>query len=104
MPINYQLGKIYKIVDYDNNNIFIGSTCEPILSRKLAVHRSNYNKYIKGKTNHYAQSYEILKNGNYSIVLIEYYPCHSKDQLIARERCYIENYDCINKHISDKSK
>ena len=41
----YQKSKIYKIVDNTNNNIYIGSTCEPILSRRLAKHVSNYNEF-----------------------------------------------------------
>jgi len=27
--VNCQLGKIYKIVDLDNNKCYVGSTCEP---------------------------------------------------------------------------
>ena len=44
-------------------------------------------------------SFEILQNGDYKIVLIENYPCHSKEELKARERHYIEKLDCINKNI-----
>jgi hypothetical protein len=29
-------------------------------------------------------------------VLVENYPCNSKDELKARERYYIENNDCVN--------
>ena len=35
MP-DYNKGKIYKIVDNTNNNIYIGSTCEPTLAHRLA--------------------------------------------------------------------
>jgi hypothetical protein len=38
MPINYQLGKVYKIVDNTNGQCYVGSTCEPILARRLASH------------------------------------------------------------------
>ena len=39
--VNYQLGKIYKIVDNTNGNIYIGSTCEPTLARRLAKQRES---------------------------------------------------------------
>jgi hypothetical protein len=96
MPVNYNLGKVYKIVDYTNNNCYIGSTCEPILARRLAGHVSKYRSYLNGKANN-VTSFEIIKNGNYNILLIEEYPCETKDQLLAREGHYIETMDCINK-------
>ena len=94
--VNYQLGKIYKIVDNTNENIYIGSTCEQYLSNRLGGHRTGYQRYINGKHN-FVTAYEILKNDNYDIVLIESYPCDDKMQLHARERHYIETLECINK-------
>jgi hypothetical protein len=96
MPIDYSKGKIYKIVDYTNNNNYIGSTCEPILARRLAGHVGCYRSYLNGKQN-FVTSFKILENGNYNILLIEEYPCETKDQLLAREGHYIETMDCINK-------
>ena len=49
MP-DYGLGKIYKIVDYTNDNIYVGSTAEPTLARRLAGHRSSYKYWLKGST------------------------------------------------------
>lgn len=34
--VNYSFAKVYKIVDNTNGNIYVGSTCEPTLARKLA--------------------------------------------------------------------
>ena len=48
MP-NYQLGKIYKIVDNTNNNIYVGSTCEPTLARRLSSHVRDYHVWKNGK-------------------------------------------------------
>ena len=42
MPKNYQLAKTYKIVDKTTDKIYIGSTCEPILSCRLAQHVAMY--------------------------------------------------------------
>mmetsp|Transcript_24261 Transcript_24261/g.24874 ORF Transcript_24261/g.24874 Transcript_24261/m.24874 type:complete len:158 (+) Transcript_24261:133-606(+) len=96
--VNYQLGKIYKIVDNTNGNVYIGSTCEPTLARRLAGHVGNYKKYLNGKY-HYVTSFNILENNNYDMVLIEKYPCESKEELHKRERYYIESIECINKYI-----
>ena len=46
---------------------------------------------------HYVTSFDVLQNGNYDIVLIESYPCNSKDELHARERYHTNNIDCVNK-------
>ncbi|RZK14124.1 MAG: hypothetical protein EOO43_16805 [Flavobacterium sp.] len=100
--VNYADGKIYKIIDNTNGNIYIGSTAEPTLARRLAKHRSNYNRYLNGQC-HYVTSYDILENGDYSIILIEKYSCDSKDQLKARERFHIEGNKCVNKYIPGRT-
>jgi hypothetical protein len=97
--VNYSQAKIYKIVDNTNGNIYVGSTCEPTLARRLAGHVSNYKHYLNGNKT----SLEIIKNNNYDIILIENVECHSKDQLIARERYYIEILDCVNKVIPGRT-
>ena len=95
MP-DYQLGKIYKIECNVTEKVYIGSTCEPILARRLAGHITDYKRYLNGKFN-YISSFDVLQNGNYDIVLIESYPCNSKDELHARERYYTNNINCVNK-------
>ncbi len=95
--MNYQLGKIYKIVDLDSNKCYIGSTCEPTLARRLAKHVSNYKQYLKGKGT-YISSYIILAMDDYDIVLLEKYPCNSKDELHAKERYYSQLLPCVNKN------
>jgi len=102
MP-NYQLGKMYKIVDNTNENVYVGSTCEPTLARRLAKHKSNYNVYLSGKGT-YTTSYIVLENGDYDIVLIENYPCNNKDELFARERYHIERIKCVNKLMPIRTK
>jgi len=97
MPVNYKLGKIYKIEDNTNNNCYIGSTCEPILARRLAQHCRYYKCYLNGKVN-YVSSFDILKNNNYDIILIESYPCNSKDELFSREIYWKNQLDCVNKN------
>ena len=94
--IDYQQGKIYKIECNVTGKVYIGSTCEPILARWLAGHVGNYRCYLNGKS-HYVTSFDVLQSGNYDIVLIESYPCNSKDELHVRERYHTNNIDCVNK-------
>jgi hypothetical protein len=99
MPVNYQLGKIYKIVDNTNENVYVGSTCEPTLARRLAKHVSCYLCYLTDKETHnYYTSFEIIKNNDYDILLIEAFPCNSKDELFVRERHWTNTLNnCVNK-------
>ena len=100
--VNYQLGKIYKIVDNTNSNVYIGSTCEPTLAKRLAKHVGNFRSWSKGKSN-FMSSFNIIQNGNYDIVLIENSICNNKDELLARERYYVETIKCINKNIPNRT-
>jgi hypothetical protein len=97
----YQNGKIYKIVDNTNGNIYIGSTCKKLCQR-IAKHRSSYKLYLDGKKN-FMTSFDIIKNGNYDIILIENYNCETKEQLHSRERFYIETNNCVNKYIPTRN-
>ena len=101
---DYNQGKIYKIVCNVTGLTYYGSTCEPILSRRLAKHRSNYKDYLNKATHsHYMTSYKILENENFDIILMENYPCHSNDELTSRERYYIEKNECVNKIIPTRT-
>lgn len=93
--VNYQFGKIYKIVCNITNKIYIGSTCEPTLARRLAKHVANYKQYIVNKQS-YVSAFDIIKSGDYQIILIENFSCNSKDELLARERYFTGVLDCIN--------
>jgi hypothetical protein len=97
--VNYSQAKVYKIVDNTNGNLYVGSTCEITLARRLAEHFKKFNQYLNGKYR-YVTSFQILQNKNYSIVLLE--QCEnitSRDELKSRERHYIETLNCVNKYI-----
>jgi hypothetical protein len=94
--LDYSLGKIYKIVCNITGDVYIGSTCEPILARRLAQHFSSYKRYLNGKTR-FTTSYKVIEHVNYDIVLIELFPCDTKDQLYARESHYTQTIQCVNR-------
>ena len=103
MVNNYDRGKIYKIVCNVTGKIYVGSTTEPSLARRLAGHKTSYNFYLKGKRG-YVSSFEILKNENYFIELICNASCNSRDELSAIEGTYIRELKCINKNIAGRTK
>tara|TARA_R110001632_G_C11155207_1_gene397858 strand:+ start:78 stop:662 length:585 start_codon:yes stop_codon:yes gene_type:complete len=89
----YKKGKIYKIIDNTNGNIYIGSTIQT-LKMRLYKHKSNYKDKFHNLT-----SFDIIKNNDYKIELLEHYSCNNKKELETREREYIENNICLNRHI-----
>jgi hypothetical protein len=100
---NYKNGKIYKLVSFNTERVYIGSTCEKLSVRK-AKHKSHYKQYFNGKGQRIT-SFEIVKYDDFDIILLEYYSCDTKEQLHARERYYIENTaNCVKKVIPTRTK
>ena len=96
MP-NYSDSKIYKIVCNTSGNIYIGSTTQQLCAR-LSQHVANYKDFVNGnRTN--VTSFDVIKNKNYDMVLIESVQCGSKEELHRRERHFIETLKCVNKCI-----
>jgi hypothetical protein len=92
-----KIGKIYKLIDNTNENIYIGSTTRT-LNQRLSDHKCKYNRYLNGKGRN-VTSYNIIKNNDYRIELVKYVIYKDKKELFQRERYYIENNNCINKNI-----
>ena len=93
--VNYKLGKIYRLECNVTGLIYVGSTCEPTLAKRLTKHVGSYRCYLKG-TSRYVSSFKVLENNDYVIILIEKYPCNDRDELHSRE-CYFTNkMDCVN--------
>ena len=95
-------GKIYKIVDNTNDNIYIGSTCQSLKTR-LIEHKCHYKTFLKGLCNN-TRSFDIIKNNDYEIKLLEACEVKTKLELKARERYFIKNNECVNKQIPTRTK
>ena len=80
-----QKGKIYKLVSFQTNKCYIGSTTVDYLSKRLTQHKCHLEKGLLALTN-----IEITKSDGCKIVLIENYPCNDTYELRARERYWIE--------------
>ncbi|ARF11975.1 hypothetical protein Klosneuvirus_3_110 [Klosneuvirus KNV1] len=95
--VNYQNGKIYKIVSNQTIEVYVGSTTDELKSR-FSGHKSAYKQYQNKKT-HYVSSFELMKYDDASIILIENYPCDSKQELHKKEQdCKNNTPNCINKY------
>jgi len=84
MP-DYANGKIYKLVSNKTNEVYIGSTTQALCVR-FASHKSDY------KRNTNISSCKLMKFDDVQIILIETFPCKSKEELHSRE------YEIIKQH------
>ena len=86
MP-NYQDGKIYKIYNTINDDIYIGSTTQKLCER-MRNHRNDH----KSKLHFNFPIYKAFREHgveNFFIELIEKCPCNDKDELMKTEGNYI---------------
>ena len=91
MP-DYSNGKIYRLVCKDPDLVYYGSTTVR-LSKRLYSHKANFKRGDRGDN---VTSCKLFEAGDVEIFLVENYPCNTKEELIARERYYIENNPCVN--------
>jgi hypothetical protein len=100
--MNYQNGKIYTIRSYQTDDVYYGSTTQP-LSKRLSNHKSKYKQWQKNKYR-YVSSFEVIKYDDCYIELHELYPCNSKTELEKREGQVIrENDDAVNRNIAGRT-
>ena len=91
--IDYSKTVIYKIVcnDLDIKDCYVGHTTDFV--RRKVAHKYNCNAE-NDKSYNFKLYKKIRENGgwnNFSIVLIEKYPCNDGDEARARERYWYEN-------------
>ena len=89
MPINYQEGKIYKIYNTINDDIYVGSTSLKLCER-MRDHRRATNS-IKKKDRPLYQAFREHGIEYFFIELIEKCPCNDKDKLRKKEGEYIRS-------------
>lgn len=96
--MRYSNGYIYKIFHHNNPLVYIGSTTKTINDR-FEQHRISYNRYKSQKTG-YVSSYKLFLTNSIPVIeLLETLTNVTKQELLQRERTYIENNECINVNI-----
>ena len=73
----YQRGQIYTIRSHQTDQFYIGSTTQP-LHKRLHSHRTHYKLWSADNTKGKCSSYEIIKNEDNYIELLEDFKCNSK--------------------------
>ena len=102
----YENGKIYKIVDVGYTMTYIGSTCEPLCNR-FAKHKEKYKQYMNNKADCDRRVNRIFDEygmENCKIELIEYFPCHTREELLRQEGKHIRENECVNKIVSGRTR
>jgi hypothetical protein len=100
---DYSTGKIYAIKCAETDDVYIGSTIQP-LQKRLVRHRGDYNLFTKDNEKYnYISSFEIVKYESAYIELLEEYPCNSSEELKKKEGVYIRTMECVNKIIAGRT-
>ena len=99
--MDYKNGKIYQILNNVNDDVYVGSTTQP-LCKRLYKHKQNSKERVECKTPLYELMREFGKDVWY-IELIELYPCNGKEELTAREGHYIRERGTLNKRIAGRT-
>ena len=98
--MSFLSSQIYMIVN-DRAACYIGSTIQGIRQR-LLKHESDYRGHTESnrKFRQYRSSFEVLKDGNYDIYLLETYDCCNSRQLLKREAQWLlklqDHCDLVN--------
>jgi hypothetical protein len=97
----FQLSKIYIIVCFESGRVYVGSTTDKHLRSRLADHQTAWRRFKRGLRPNDCSSTEIIATGNFSIFLLENYPCNTFKELLDREGYWIEQYghSCVNRRI-----
>jgi len=101
MPIDYSKAKIYKLTTIHNPDlVYYGSTVNELYKRK-----GNHKSKFKIKDKNICSSSQLFELGidDVEITLVEMFSCNSKEELLKRERFYIQNNNCVNKNIPSRT-
>ena len=82
MP-NYKQGKIYKVINTNDNKVYIGSTVKN-LNDRMANHRNNIKNDEKKKSKLYQHIKKVGKD-KFKIKLVKNYPCNNLNELKTKE-------------------
>ena len=103
MVVDYQKAKVYSIRSYKTDNIYIGSTTQP-LNKRFYQHKMDYKYNNCGKKS-WCSSFELMKYDDVYIELIIEAPCKNKEDLRRIEGGHIrDTKNCCNKRIAGRTK
>ena len=96
--MDYKNGKIYQILNNVNDDVYVGSTTQP-LCKRLYKHKAD----TKRRNFKIHKLIREIGEDKFYIELIESYPCNSKEELNAREGHYIRERGTLNMKIAGRT-
>jgi len=99
MTQDFSKGKIYKITNDYNDDVYVGSTCDTLVKR-FSSHKSHKKQNMNKKLNILINEIGIER---FRIELIENYPCEDKYQLRQREGFWIRQIGTLNMMIAGRT-
>ena len=83
MQKKYENSKIYILKCNKTNKSYIGGTTQR-LCKTLTYHKQKFKKYLNNIYLKSSKAFNVFLHDDYSIVLLESYPCKTIDELNAR--------------------
>ena len=102
MSQDFQNGKIYKITNNINSEVYVGSTCD-ILRKRFNYHKKDRTKKRCAEIPLYKLMNE-LGTDIFRIDLVEDYACNDKQALRQREGYWIRQVGTLNEKIAGRTK
>ena len=98
--MSYNNAKIYKILNTVTDDVYIGSTTQP-LSKRMVDHRASCKS---DKVFHLQLHKKMHELGieNFYIELLEEYPCENVEQLRKREGEQIREFSTLNRYVAGR--
>ncbi len=108
--VNYNDSKIYKIeaiAGDGTDEVYVGSTTRPRLCQRFSQHMSAYRKWKIDPSGHTKMSsfrmFDKYGIDGCQILLLELFPCGTKDELLAKEGSWIQQLNTVNRCIAGRT-
>ena len=101
MSQDFNKGKIYKITNDYNDDIYVGSTCDTLIRRFI-----NHKRSSKTEKKQNMSIYKLMNEigfERFRIELIEDYQCQDRYQLRQREGHFIRQFGTLNQNIAGRT-
>ena len=104
--MDFQIGRVYKIINTQGNEVYVGSTFNTP-SQRWRHHQKNYKRFLNGELKCRVSIFDHFKRDGidkYKLIPIKEYNCyreHSKDfkHLNVYETLWINKLKCVNETI-----
>jgi hypothetical protein len=98
------VGRVYRIVCKSTNKQYVGSTIYPLKFR-LQRHEKAFAGHLRNPDKvSYCASFDILKENNYEILLLELNEYETRNELLEHEKYYIQSLEnVVNRYIPSRT-